>query len=265
MMTVNSTCLGLSLVLIVLLAASLLIAGRAARPESSDPRPHRETLAITVAIGAEPTRLDPHDARDAPSSLINYHIYDRLVDVGRRWRDSPRPRADRGRSLPTAGSTPSLCNGVSVSTTASPSTASAVVANFERLLAPGSYLSRGAHQPLCRIDRCNRRRDNLHPSPSPPRPFLRYLSHESLGIVSPRSIEAAKEGRALPPVGTGPFVLKEWVPGDRVTLVAFPANTGGEPPRSTCSSLNRSLTGAAGRSPSKPALQTSHTRSTQST
>lgn len=30
---------------------------------------------LVVALSAEPTRLDPHDARDAPSAIVNFHLY----------------------------------------------------------------------------------------------------------------------------------------------------------------------------------------------
>lgn len=51
-------------------------------------------------------------------------------------------------------------------------------------------------------------------------PFLACLGMQPAGMVSPEAIK--KYGKELfkNPVGTGPFVFKEWVKGDHVTLVA---------------------------------------------
>lgn len=56
-------------------------------------------------------------------------------------------------------------------------------------------------------------------------PFLNRLAHEAALIVSPKAIDEygrdpAKLGRN--PVGTGPFMLKEWKIGERIELVKNP-------------------------------------------
>ncbi|GMA15359.1 ABC transporter substrate-binding protein [Deinococcus metallilatus] len=60
-------------------------------------------------------------------------------------------------------------------------------------------------------------------------PFLTSLAMVWNGVVSPAA--AAKFGKDFRnnPVGTGPFVFKEWVRGDHVTLAANPNYWGGKP------------------------------------
>lgn len=56
-------------------------------------------------------------------------------------------------------------------------------------------------------------------------PFLNRLAHEGALIVSPKALDTygddpAKLGRN--PVGTGPFMFKEWKAGERIELVKNP-------------------------------------------
>lgn len=188
-----------------------------------------EPITVTVAIAAEPLRLDPHDARDAPSSLVNFHIYDRLVELGpggeivpglaRAWRISPDGTVY----------TFELRRGVRFHD-GLPLTAGAVAANFERLLSPGSTLARAELvrpyvESVAAVDE-----DTLVIRLRRPLgPFLRYLAHESLGIVSPESIRSAAEGAGFRPAGTGPFALVDWTPGEGVILAAFADHWRGRP------------------------------------
>lgn len=220
--------LALSAGFIVLTAALSLLLTRTTGKDLPDVNLVNETV-LTIAIGAEPLRLDPHDARDAPSSLVNYHIYDRLVDVGvdgaivpglaQSWQVSPD-----GKEY-----TMTLQKGVRFHD-GLPLTAEAVVVNFERLMASESGLARAE---LVRpyIESITALDDEtllirLH---RPLGPFLRYLAHESLGIISPRSIEMVAQGGAFRPIGTGPFYLKDWTPGEQVALAAFTDHWRGTP------------------------------------
>ncbi|WP_059049610.1 ABC transporter substrate-binding protein [Paenibacillus senegalimassiliensis] len=52
----------------------------------------------------------------------------------------------------------------------------------------------------------------------PQAPFLQNLAMTSFGIASPTAIQEKKENFKNEPVGTGPFVFKEWKRNDSITL-----------------------------------------------
>lgn len=47
------------------------------------------------------------------------------------------------------------------------------------------------------------------------------LAYTGCGIVPPRAAQEMNDDMSQHPVGTGPFMFKEWLPGDRATLVAY--------------------------------------------
>lgn len=58
-------------------------------------------------------------------------------------------------------------------------------------------------------------------------PFLDYASQSFLGMVSPAAVQQFGASYADNPVGTGPFMFKEWVKQSRITLVRNPNYTWG--------------------------------------
>lgn len=56
----------------------------------------------------------------------------------------------------------------------------------------------------------------------PQAPFLQNLAMTSFGIASPTAIKEKKENFKNEPVGTGPFVFKEWKRNDSITLEKNP-------------------------------------------
>ncbi|MDR9855991.1 ABC transporter substrate-binding protein [Paenibacillus sp. VCA1] len=57
---------------------------------------------------------------------------------------------------------------------------------------------------------------------NPQAPFLQNLAMTSFGIASPTAIKEKKENFKSEPVGTGPFVFKEWKRNDSITLEKNP-------------------------------------------
>ncbi len=63
-------------------------------------------------------------------------------------------------------------------------------------------------------------------------PFLANLAMDMFAISSPAAVEKCGEQYGQPDcgcVGTGPFIFKEWVEGDHITVVANPDYWGGKP------------------------------------
>lgn len=183
---------------------------------------------LVVALSAEPTRLDPHDARDAPSAIVNFHLYDRLVELAPDL--SIAPGLARSWDVSEDGKvwTFHLAPGV-VFHDGELLTAETVAWNFRRLLDPGSTLARRELvaeyveevRPLSELTFEIRLKE-------PVGPFLKLLAHDALGIVSPKTFGEERSRDAFP-AGTGPFRLKEWVPGDHLLLEAFDDHWRGRP------------------------------------
>ncbi|HEX2134818.1 MAG TPA: ABC transporter substrate-binding protein [Microvirga sp.] len=62
-------------------------------------------------------------------------------------------------------------------------------------------------------------------------PLLTFLSNARTGtqILSRKAVSAAGEDFGRKPVGTGAYMLKDWRPGERVTVTAFDNYFGGKP------------------------------------
>lgn len=64
-------------------------------------------------------------------------------------------------------------------------------------------------------------------------PFLRNLAMPSFAIASPEAVRKNLAGFGTQPVGYGPYMLKEWVKDDHITLVANPTWQGQKPAYAT--------------------------------
>ncbi len=60
-------------------------------------------------------------------------------------------------------------------------------------------------------------------------PFLTSLAMVWNGVVSPAAAHQYGKDFRNHPVGTGPFIFKEWRPGDQIVLDANPNYWGGKP------------------------------------
>lgn len=63
----------------------------------------------------------------------------------------------------------------------------------------------------------------------PSAPFLTSLAMVWNGVVSPTAVTKYGKDFRNHPVGTGPFIFREWRPGDQVVLDANPSYWGGKP------------------------------------
>lgn len=108
-----------------------------------------------------------------------------------------------------------------------PFNAAAVKYDFEKLSNPKTGAPRGSL--LKAITKITVKDDYtvvLH-TDKPYGPMLADLSHGNASIVSPTADQ--KQDLMKQPVGTGPYMLKDWVPGDHLTLVRNPTYWGAKP------------------------------------
>ena len=202
--------------------------GGVAEPAGAGPPAPKRAATLVVAVPADPVRLDPHDASDSPSTMVNFHIYDRLVELGDDME--PVPSLAVSWSSNEAGDVwrLRLRPGVRFHD-GSVLSADVVKRNFDRLLDPALGLARrgivsGFVKEVAVVDDLTVEIRLL----SPVAPFLKILAHDALGIVAPAAMDAA--GGAFRPIGTGPFRLASWSPGARLVLEAFEGHWRGKPP-----------------------------------
>jgi peptide/nickel transport system substrate-binding protein len=60
-------------------------------------------------------------------------------------------------------------------------------------------------------------------------PFLRDIAEQAFGLGSPQAILADPKAFEIKPVGSGPYMVSEWVRDDHITLVANPTWKGPKP------------------------------------
>lgn len=203
------------------LLAALVVAAACRGSEGS----HRDRLVIGRA--ADATNLDPARAVDIESLEISEHVFGRLVRFA-PGRLDPEPDLATSWTVSPDGTvwTFELRRGVRFHD-GTPLDAEAVVFSFERQLVAdhpahaGDFLWARAYQNIRRVKAEGPFRVRFEID----RPFAPFLANLAMGpgaIVSPAAVRRSGPMFGRRPVGAGPYRLKEWVPGDRITLVRNP-------------------------------------------
>src|SRR5437868_2078071 len=103
-----------------------------------------------------------------------------------------------------------------------PFDAEAVKFLFDAILDPkNASPSKGIVGPLEKVDAPDATTAILTFS-KPFAPFINLLGQSYFGFNSPTAVKAAGAAYGRHPVGTGPFMFKNWVPGTEINLVRFP-------------------------------------------
>jgi len=181
---------------------------------------------ITIALGGEPTTLDPLLKEDGNERWVTDSIYDTLMG-----------RSVDGKQLfpKLAAAPPKLINpttwqfklrpGIKF-TDGEPMNADAVVYSVERIINP-KYNSEQVEFATTIKDakKVNNLTVNIDTKgPDPILPSRMYW----IRIVAPKA--TAKPGSASHPVGTGPYEFVQWAHGDHITLKANPNYWGSPKP-----------------------------------
>lgn len=173
--------------------------------------------ALTIAINAEPTTLDPSKANDRITMNVQRQLYDMLI-----------LKDEDGNLIPGLAEEWSVSNdGLEVTFNlrkdvkfhnGETMTAKDVVFSYERAIA-SSFTSRisGSMESMKQID------DNtvVLKLKFPYGPILACVASINMGIVSEKAVKENEEGFDRSPVGTGPYSLVEWKSGYKLIFKSF--------------------------------------------
>jgi len=201
----------------VLAALTLLASGCSAEP-SDNTEPTAGGTLVYASGDAEPSCLDPHVGGNYPQALVATQYLESLVSKNSDgeiipWLATTWEEAPDGLSWEF-----SLRDDVSF-TDGTPFNADAVRANVAHLLDPETasstgYLALGKVASTESVDDHTVRFNLSAPDSS----LLDSLSMPWLAIQSPTAMERGKDVNCESPVGTGPFVVADWVKQDSITL-----------------------------------------------
>ena len=221
--------------------AALALAGCAAQPtpggDSSTPIVGG---TLTYASGdAEPTCLDPHVGGNYPQALVGTQFVESLVSENTKgqiipWLATKWSHTDDGLHW-----TFTLKPKVSF-TDGTPFDAAAVKANIEHVQNPATGSSTGylalAKVASVTVDDPHTVTLNLS---SPDSALLESLTQPWVAMESPTALKRSQEVNCESPVGTGPFIVKQWKKQDSITLVRNPHYT--SPPADAAHTANAYL------------------------
>ncbi len=206
--------------LILLCPAAFLCACR--RPAESERLPN----TLVVALESGPTYLDPRYAMDADSERISALIFNSLVRPDKNSRLQPE-LAESWHAIDERTYVFQLRKGVSFHN-GKPLTAADVKYTYESILDPTSRSpKRGAFRFLEGVDQLGPYEVRFRLAI----PFAPFMEELTLGIV-PEAAAADGVAGGWTLIGSGPFMLTEFSPGERVVLKANASYWEGAPPLS---------------------------------
>jgi peptide/nickel transport system substrate-binding protein len=183
---------------------------------------------LRVGLSAEPSAMDPHYHNLSPNNSILSHVFERLIEPDEQQRLKPG-LAESWKVIDETVWEFKLRRGVTWHD-GSPFTADDVVFSFERAPnvpnSPSSFASAVKGKTVKKIDD-----HTVHISTGAIAPTVPY-ELSSLLIVSKKYGEGAKtedynSGKAA--IGTGPYKLVKFTPGDRIEFARNDAYWGGKP------------------------------------
>ncbi|GHD39009.1 ABC transporter substrate-binding protein [Mycetocola manganoxydans] len=198
---------------------ALLLAGCQAPAGEESTTPVEGGILSYASGDAEPTCLDPHVGGNYPQALIAGQFLESLVsrDADGKiipWLATEWSASDDGLSWEFT-----LRDDVSF-TDGTPLDAEAVKVNVEHLKDPATESSTG-YLALGKVDSVEVVSDTVarFSLSAPDSALLESLSMPWLAIESPAGIARGMEENCQAPIGTGPFIVDEWVKQDHVSLV----------------------------------------------
>ncbi len=206
-------------VLVVAAAFAMVAYAPAARADSG---------RIVYAIDVDISNLDPINSIDPGSAAVNQQIYEPLVRIGSTGEIEPVLAESWSVSSDKLTWSFNLRKGVKFPD-GTAFDAAAVKAHFDRLLDPKKVArARGAFDMIKKVDVAATYTVKFTLT-KPYAPFLAVMTDLGGLICSPTAVKKWGDDYPFHPVGTGPFLFKEWMPADHTTMTANPNYWGGKP------------------------------------
>lgn len=199
------------------LGTALMLAGLAGCSPSAKEDP--PTPRVVYATGdAEPTCLDPHVGGNYPQALISAQFLEPLVGRDAEGEITPWLATDWHASSDGLTWDFTLIDGATF-TDGTAFDSEAVKANIDHLQDPDTGSSTGylAVEKIAEVEPLSPTEVRMHLH-EPDSSLLESLSQQWTAMQSPAGIARGQEENCQDPIGTGPFVVEEWVPQQHVVL-----------------------------------------------
>jgi peptide/nickel transport system substrate-binding protein len=188
-------------------------------PSSAAPQEQRFAGALRVALTALPNSLDCPQLSDINASLVALQLYNSLLWIDDEGRLTPALAERWEISADGTAYTFYLRHGV-VFHNGEPFTADAVVTSWQRGIRPEMRL-RDRWAMVSAVEKVDDYTVILR-SEQPNALLLRTIAGAWCMAPPHYLAEVGEAGFLKHPVGTGPFMLEEWMPDERVVLQANP-------------------------------------------
>lgn len=191
---------------------------------------------LVIAVETSISSLDPHNLSDTLSISATRAMYENLVMFDSDMKIVGQLAENYEISEDSLTYTFHLRKGIKFQD-GTDFNAAAVKANFDRILNKdnnlmirGRFVVKNGDQETQRIESIETPDDNtvVFKLAAPYSPFINKLT--LVAMISPAAIEKyGNEGLITNPVGTGPYVFKEWVEGDHMSATVNPNYWGTKP------------------------------------
>jgi peptide/nickel transport system substrate-binding protein len=189
------------------------------RPPAVKTKPQPEIRQkLIIAQESDPSTMDSHYVIDSSSASIMEHMVEPLLELTPKGEIAPKLAEKWQVSADATEFTLKLKKGIRFHD-GQPFNAEAVRVNFDRRIDPRAatkfYFLVAQIESVTVIDEYTVKIKTKVPFA----PLLSHLTYPTNGIQSPAALKRSWDKPLRMPIGTGPFIFKEWVPGNRIVMV----------------------------------------------